>query len=338
MNKPLAIWMPTIATGTGAQVYNLALAEGLRSKGHRVDLDVVPHKWQYVPWLAPWRKPSNCDVIVANSWNARTFARHGRPLISIVHHVVADPALSPYKTFAQSWFHRLFVTPMERSGCALADKVIAVSETTASAVKAFLYHDGATVVLNGVDINWFSPPEQRPHRVAGTPVNLLFVGKPSRRKGFRALVDLMTALGSNGKLTVIGGKGESGLDMPDGDYRGRVSKDALRDAYREADFLVLPSVVEGFGYSAAEAMACGTPVICALEGAVAEISQPPFGAIALSGNPRDIAREVVRIAGCTDHNRMRQAARKIAVENLDEMRWIREMEAVILNAARAGAA
>jgi len=42
---------------------------------------------------------------------------------------------------------------------------------------------------------------------------------------------------------------------------GRLSKTELREAYRRADILLFPTRFEGFGLAAAEAMACGTPVV-----------------------------------------------------------------------------
>jgi alpha-maltose-1-phosphate synthase len=41
----------------------------------------------------------------------------------------------------------------------------------------------------------------------------------------------------------------------------QLSLPQLRDAYRDADALLFPTRLEGFGYAAAEAMACGIPVI-----------------------------------------------------------------------------
>ncbi len=43
---------------------------------------------------------------------------------------------------------------------------------------------------------------------------------------------------------------------------GRVDDDDLIDLYRGADCLVFPSLYEGFGFPALEAMACGTAVVC----------------------------------------------------------------------------
>jgi glycosyltransferase involved in cell wall biosynthesis len=52
--------------------------------------------------------------------------------------------------------------------------------------------------------------------------------------------------------------------------------------YRNSAALVFPSLMEGFGYPAVEALACGTPCIISDEGAVAEV----VGEVGLRVNAR----------------------------------------------------
>ena len=50
-----------------------------------------------------------------------------------------------------------------------------------------------------------------------------------------------------------------------------ISQDELVRQYNRAQLLVCPSLYEGFGLPAAEAMACGTPVVATTAGALPEI-------------------------------------------------------------------
>jgi glycosyltransferase involved in cell wall biosynthesis len=53
---------------------------------------------------------------------------------------------------------------------------------------------------------------------------------------------------------------------------GRVTDEELVELYRGADCLVFPSLYEGFGFPALEAMACGAPVVCADRTSLPEVA------------------------------------------------------------------
>jgi len=53
---------------------------------------------------------------------------------------------------------------------------------------------------------------------------------------------------------------------------GRVTDEELVELYRGADCLLFPSLYEGFGLPVLEAMACGTPVICANRTSLPEVA------------------------------------------------------------------
>ena len=50
----------------------------------------------------------------------------------------------------------------------------------------------------------------------------------------------------------------------------RLAAPELRELYRHADLIVYPSLLEGFGLPPIEAVACGTPALCAATSAVKE--------------------------------------------------------------------
>ncbi len=52
---------------------------------------------------------------------------------------------------------------------------------------------------------------------------------------------------------------------------GRISDDRVRELLWDATALVYPSLYEGFGLPALEAMACGTPVVCSAAGSLGEV-------------------------------------------------------------------
>lgn len=327
------IWMPVISTGTGAEVYTDHLAEGLSRRGHQVTVDKVPHRFQYAPWFSGLRPPKGAQVTLANSWSAAAFAK-GPPLVTVVHHVVHDPEFRSFKSTAQAVFHATFVKTMERAALQKSSSVIAVSHTTAAAIRAHLADIPVTVIRNGVDTTYFSPdPEQA--APPGRRLRLLYVGKRSRRKGFDLVSDLLRQHADTVELTVVGTGAEPGMELDGVAELGRLTLPELRTAYRAADFLLFPSRLEGFGLVAAEAMACGCPVLCIDGGAVAEVISAPEGGIAVSINdlPDLLPRALALREDRTRYEALRRSARDRTVREFCHTRWLDEMETALAGAA-----
>jgi glycosyltransferase involved in cell wall biosynthesis len=63
---------------------------------------------------------------------------------------------------------------------------------------------------------------------------------------------------------------------------------------RAADVFVLPSLKEGFGIVAAEALACGIPVVATRCGGPEDIVEEGLGFLVPTGSPEELARAVIR--------------------------------------------
>ncbi len=77
-------------------------------------------------------------------------------------------------------------------------------------------------------------------------------------------------------------------------FLGSVADDDLGRAYRDADVLVLPSVHEGFGIPALEALACGLPVVAARAAALPE-TVGVAGLTFVPDDADDLARQLKRV-------------------------------------------
>lgn len=329
----MIVWLPLIRTGTGSEVYTHLLADGLRARGHQVHLDAVDQRFQVAPWLAPIRPPAGAEVVLANSWSAAGFRRGGLPLVSVCHLVVHDPVLTPYKSLAQRLFHAGFVRPMERTAVRKATINLAVSASVASQMRAHLGADMVEVIHNGVDTNFFSPGYERTNTGR---VQLLFVGKPSLRKGFDILAKIVEQLGNQAEFTCIGPEPGPSLPRPPGHYTGPHDRTGVRDAMRNADMLLFPSRMEGCPYVVAEALATGLPVVGCSSTPVEEITPPEAG---IFRDPDDIAGFLDGIRSIvSDRARLakaRSAARVQAVTALSLDTWLDKTEAVLKRAASA---
>ena len=115
-------------------------------------------------------------------------------------------------------------------------------------------------------------------------------------KGLNYLLLALAALNRNRdvRLTVIGTPKRGGLvaglvrDLGLGEkvyFTGRVSQEEFRWHYAKASAAVVPSVYEGFGLPAGEAMASGLPVVSTTGGALPEV----VGDAGLLVPPRDPA-------------------------------------------------
>jgi glycosyltransferase involved in cell wall biosynthesis len=113
---------------------------------------------------------------------------------------------------------------------------------------------------------------------------------------------------------------------------GYVSDAARRALYADARAVVVPSLDEGFGLPALEAMACGVPVVATPVGALREVLGDA-GLFAPLGAPDAWA---AALDACTDDSRLRDlAARGLA--QAARYRWS-DTAAATLGAYRAAVA
>ncbi len=147
--------------------------------------------------------------------------------------------------------------------------------------------DRIHVVPNGVDAERFRPLED------GLPIELtrlepgarvlVFIGSLIRRKNVAILPTILARLRSRHPhlhLLVAGEGPERGTlvdqarrcDVADRVHPlGAISEDQKVRLLNRAEVFLFPSRVEGFGIAAAEAMACGTPVVAARAGGLSEV-------------------------------------------------------------------
>ena len=112
----------------------------------------------------------------------------------------------------------------------------------------------------GVDLDTFRPLRQGPN----DPFTIGFVGQVTQRKGVSYLITAFEALRARGVRLLIVGRpvGPRRAWLREGvTHEPPVARRDLAGVYARMDVFVLPSLIEGFGLTALEAMACGVPVI-----------------------------------------------------------------------------
>lgn len=118
-------------------------------------------------------------------------------------------------------------------------------------------------------------------------------------------------------------------------FAGFIDDDDLVTLYSDAWLLALPSLSEGFGLPAAEAIACGTPVVAARGGAVEEIA----GKAGVYFDPldsSDIARVLVELGSDRERLDALRAACTTRARDLSWDRAARETLEILRNCAARG--
>lgn len=326
MNHPSpAVWFPAVRAGSGADVFTERLCAGLNACGIRAEITWLPLRAEYAPWSVPVPRPPHwANVVHVNSWLPPRFLPRDLPIVSTVHHCVHDPALAPYKGMARRLYHAVWIRQVETANLQYAQRRVAVSHYTAQQAKAAFGCADIAVIHNGVDTGRFRPiARSMPQR----PFRLLYVGNWNPRKGVDLLGAVLAKLGDAFELHYTADrKGAHGrYALPRNSHHlGCLDTQALIAAYQNADALLFPSRLEGFGLVVAEAMACGLPVIATDTSALPELVKhgvtgmlcPKDDIAAFAAAARTLAEDLKLWQA------MRQAARQRAEARFDERRQI----------------
>jgi alpha-1,6-mannosyltransferase len=248
------------------------------------------------------------DVVMLHDpfWTPRSSCRCAHELGAIViavHHSSAalHAAGLPgpqevYKAALRRWYRRAYLD---------VDAVMSVVDSGPDAQRA------STLRLRlGLD------PEFRPQPDAVRGDHVLYVGRLSREKGVRELLEAAAASSEPWELVLLG-TGPAGDALSErADQLGiasRVSfapylsdRDALAREYARASCVVLPGAHETFGLAALEAAACGAAVVtasCSPVAVVLDASVETFAA----GDPDQLLRAITRARAHTPDLRAARA-------------------------------
>jgi glycosyltransferase involved in cell wall biosynthesis len=244
------------------------------------------------------------------------------PVIATIHHplpVDRQADLEQANGFRQRWRIKRFYSfiHMQAFVARRLDRIITVSQSSAKDTRLFFEvpADKIRVVYNGIDTEIYSVHEEASQSRDGL---IMVANTDDRKKGVLYLLQALQLLRDDGiRLTIVddaarhssyiedvgplpsyGSKLVRKLNL-DGmvHFTGRLTREELVKRYSAAKIAVVPSLYEGFGLPAAEAMSCGTPVIATTGGALPEVVGdagmlvPPANAGALAAAIRQLLND-----------------------------------------------
>jgi 1,2-diacylglycerol 3-alpha-glucosyltransferase len=237
-----------------------------------------------VPWIP--RRVRDVDVVHAHTPFAvglaglRLARRSGRPFVASYHTPTAEYADYVAPVDGVEAVVERMSERYERWFLDHADAVLAPSDATATHLTDEVgVSTPVTVVPNGIDTDRFRPVDAAAFRAryalddADTLIG--YTGRHGYEKRLRDLVDAAADLDAT---VVFGGDGPAREELEqrarergvDARFLGFLDREDLPAFYSALDTFVFPSPVETQGLVALEANACGTPVVGANDGALAD--------------------------------------------------------------------
>lgn len=209
------------------------------------------------------------DALYCTSIAAMMIARVKHKPVILFQHIAAIEFASAAMRKLMMVANAIVTRPM----LAAADQVVFISATVRQAFAETRVKRPARLLFNGVDGTIFH---------AGTGVRgrfglpetgkvAAFVGRFVEKKG----LSVLKALATSRPDTTLAMVGSGPLNPAQWNLRnvrvlGTQSHHDVAELFRTVDFLLLPSVGEGYPLVIQEAMACGLPVICGAESARAD--------------------------------------------------------------------
>jgi glycosyltransferase involved in cell wall biosynthesis len=179
--------------------------------------------------------------------------------------------------FPESWWQRMFTTQLVRRGICRAPDTLVVSEATKREVVTWTGLDPTRVIVTGQGIELPSQEGALPSSLQGKSYALM-LGTVEPRKNSLFLQSIWSEvchhLAEEIPLVIAGRQGWGKVVLQEASSLVRIPdvSEATRLALlRHASVVLVPSLYEGFGRVAAEALTLGIPVIASDRGALPEV-------------------------------------------------------------------
>ena len=233
---------------------------------------------------------SQYDIVHDNQclgWGMLKLQNKGFRLLTTIHHPITSD-LQIALNASNKWWERILIRRwhafliMQKKVAAQLDHVVTVSQRSTTDIANAFELDPANIhlVYNGIDTEEFHPVvgvERNPWQLMAT------ASADQPLKGLRYLLLALAQLVEKHpqlKLLLVskpkpGGETEQLVQRlkleKHIEFVHGISTEALVEHYAQSSIAIVPSVYEGFGLPAGEAMACAVPVVSTNGGALPEV-------------------------------------------------------------------
>jgi glycosyltransferase involved in cell wall biosynthesis len=291
---------------------------------HRLDVFFFPAVYSYFPILNRTRILLTLHDVIADHHPELIFPNtRSKFLWKVKQNIAIKQAhlIATVSEYSKSEISAYFGIP--------ASKMRIISEAARPVFKVLSKNNGFVSALNK-------------HGLDQGERFLLYVGGISPHKNIGTLIDAFKQLVDSGpgkplKLVLVGDYQDdpffsaypglkeqvNKLELEDKViFTGFISDEDLAYLYNAAALLVFPSLEEGFGLPAIEAMACGTPVAASNTGSLPEV----LGSVGRFFDPTRADEMAAVITQVLDDDNMRSQMKSAGIERSQGFRWKRAAE------------
>ncbi|MFC1974332.1 glycosyltransferase family 4 protein [Chloroflexota bacterium] len=297
---------------SGVNLHVSALADGFTRTGHEVNIIVPssrPHETQQncnittigkpipirasgsivrIP-ISPWHFFSHRikKILEQERFDVIHIHEPFLPVLStsVLHHCSNETLnVGTFHAFRNNSWGYWFWRPVLKKWAAKLDGKIAVSQPAKEFVSKYFPGD-YTIIPNGIDLKRFSDQLTPIEKYSDNKLNILFVGRPEKRKGLKYLLsayEMVKKEMPQSRLIIIGPAPSRVLkkyqeyvserNLQDVVFTGYVSNEDLPCYYKTADVFCSPATgKESFGLILLEAMATAKPIVASNMGGYASL-------------------------------------------------------------------
>jgi len=306
----------------------------LSALAKRPGLDLVEVEVPTFALAEQWRLPALARSLSLNLLHSPYYLKpYVLPCASVV--TLYDVIPRRYPEYMPSSFSRLVFELATRLALASSQRAIAISCSTKEDLTAFFQARPERIAV----ISLAAEEKFRPQSQAATEQvrikyrlpegYILYLGLNKPHKNLVRLVEAYSRLATSRPLILAGREDPrypearlKAISLGLGErarFLGDIPEEDLPALYSGAALFVFPSLYEGFGLPALEAMACGTPVICSNTSSLPEIAE----GVALTFDPSNAEEMAQTMERALEDEGLRQELREKGLARARDFSWER---------------